>query len=689
MEPYEVASVYLQVLVTILIFGIGFPAFLYERPTWLRRIRDKYSIWGNLHKTLVVAIFIIAVIIATYLYPGTITDTENCSSAEVQFKFSIQYIAYAIVGVIIPWLFYVFIEQSREKKGVRLARRIVKTFLAVASVTLIGMIWVSLGKPFHWFSSHAFCQSKNVLDILSILLMVSLAASAVLWYRLYLFRFDTVLGRLVEITECRYGKRRFCWNYWLLSIRNLCPDDDTQSGDTQPDNTQSNKHEKESRHSAPTSDDLRSTHFAKRWLSKIVKMSDEQCPKDSIKDMGILGANAESQGDQIAVISHLRDFSDSIQVMDTDTINDITDALGTTLSGVEEGYAEIFRRSMKVLEILSEKITEKGTAEKKKSLISKIFAKIQGILKRLESIFCRLLGVPQNEDSTASHLPTVHDGGSRPGDVPQNEDSTTSHQQQRFPQKKSWKIIKRSVSDIVTFGIETHSLEVKSLLIEEVAQIVGKSNNTDDLEFTITEIKRIAFSSPNESSNPLFTLAIETIVRLIERIDENKNQGKSVGETTTESPWLHNKLLLGRAYKILGSEALLRVNDWQAQSLQKYLLASIAHIPEGLQSETLFEFGLAAHKGDHSDEALRFLDTLHQSELPEHETYWLGLLARLAAGKETGRRWAAATAMVQSSGDDALTMLEDAQRTFILLTDFETADAIMALKPYVGAWPPL
>ena len=624
MEPYEVASVYLQVLVTILIFGIGFPAFLYERPTWLRRIRDKYSIWNNLHKTLVVVIFIIAVIVATYLYPGTITDTENCSFAEVQFNFPIQYIAYAIgVVIIVFWGIYAWVEQSKEKKRVRWVRRSVKTFLAVALVTLIGLVWASLGRPFYWFSSHVFCQlesTTNVLDILSILLMIALAASAVLWYRLYLFRFDTVLNRLVEITECRYRRRRFCWNYWLLNIRNLCFDDDVTQYET---------------------------------------------PKNSIRDMGVLGANAESQGDQIAIIRHLFKFVEKwVPFDDPDAVEDITTAIKSTLSGVDEGYVEIFRRSMEVLRILSRNTTKEKTPEKNNSRISNILTKLQIVLKRLKSkaeyTFCHLLGVPQNEDST------------------------TSHQQQRFPQKKSWKIIKRSVSDIVTFGIETHSLEVKSLLIEEVAQIVGKSNNTDDLEFTITEIKRIALSSPNELSSPLFTLAIETIVRLIERIDENKNQGKSVGETTTESPWLHNKLLLGRAYKILGSEALLRANDWQAQSLQKDLLNSIAHIPEGLQPETLFEFGLAAHKGDHSDEALIFLNALSQSELPEHETYWLGLLARLAADQETGRKWAA-DMVKKATGENAQNIVEDAQKTFTLLTDFETADAIGALKPYVGA----
>lgn len=510
MSTQEIAEVYLQVLVTILVFGIGFPSFLYERPTWLRRIRDKYSVWNNLHKTLVVVIFTIAVIVTTYLFPGSIA--KECSSKKILI-IPIRLVVSATIVVAVAMVLWGVIglpEQSRERRLVRWSRRSVKTFLAVGSIVLIGMVWAYLGKLFQTLSDLEFLKLRirsNDLNILSILLIIAMIAVAVLWYRLYLFRFDTILGRLVEITECRYKKRRLCWNYWLLRIRYQWFDD------------------KSSRSKKPL--------------------------EDSIKDMGILGANAESHGDRLNVLLRLEEFVKLIDA--TEIYAPLTDAIQMTISG----------------------------------------------------------------------------------------------------------------------GHNTAKGELYSNAIDIIRLILIKVNRSNDTKTRRTQRRNKRFSSWLRHLRAF-------VAKMFHRSIVPKKD-----ETTTEQEKLPISLALAQAMADIGSEALRHAANWQATRIKTQLSEAVKSMAPGHQAETLFRFGLAAQEGGHVDEALQLMDDLSKSQAPEHTSYWIGLLARLAADKNAGSKWAAAK--VKASADDAHKCIEEALDLFGLLIDFETVDAIEALKPYVGA----
>ena len=196
---------------------------------------------ANLQKTIAFVLFFIAIIVVAYLFSDNIA--EHCVDAgrchyywgnsivlpDIQFLItSFIQLGTLSTAILILWT-WGELSKEQQKQGIfwrRLFRRLFKAVAAFCIIVFVGIMWINTGL---WLIRMARVSvtvkiiRSNDRDILNILVLIGLLASALLWYRLYLYRFDTILKRLTEVAECRYGLRRklppfSCYNYCLLQF---------------------------------------------------------------------------------------------------------------------------------------------------------------------------------------------------------------------------------------------------------------------------------------------------------------------------------------------------------------------------------------------------------------------------------------------------------------------------------------
>ena len=330
MSTEEIAGIYLSIIVTILIFGIGFPAFIYNRPTWLRRIRDRYSVWANLQKTIAFVLFLVAIIVAAYLFSDNIVKhcviVGNCHYywgnsvvlPDIIFILTVLIsigITSAAIFALWTWL-EVFGEQKKGVFKSRWLRRSFKSFISFFLIALIGTIWANIGL---WLINKSSTNDTmkiirtNDKDILNILVLIGLLSSALLWSRLYLFRSDTIRKRLIEVAECRYHLRRrlfpfSCYNYCLLQFRYILFDDKKEH------------------------------------------------PLDkSIQALGIMGTNAASIGDRWLVLNSLENLIE--KNIPLSTYGYILGATKDTLGGTTPTNIDLFKKAIQLIQLMALKIS--------------------------------------------------------------------------------------------------------------------------------------------------------------------------------------------------------------------------------------------------------------------------------------------------------------------------------------------
>jgi len=342
MSTEELAGIYLSVIVTILIFGIGFPSFIYERPTWLRRIRDRYSVWANLQKTLAFVLFSIAIIVIAYLFSDDIAnhcvEVGRCHFyfnkliVLPDIRFTIVVFVVLVVISAVSLALWTWFELSggyaRKAFWKHLFRRLFKSIMAFCIIFLIGVFWVNVG---FWLVNLVRNENdimstirSNDRDILNILVLIGLLASALLWYRLYLYRFDTILKRLMEVTECHHHLRRrlppvSCYNYCLLQFRYALFDDNTTSEDRQ-------------------------------------SPEEKEHPLDrSIQHLGNMGANAEAIGDRLQVLeSFAQLIKNEIPVA---TYDYILGAVKDTIGGGNQSRIDLFKKAVQLIASMADHIS--------------------------------------------------------------------------------------------------------------------------------------------------------------------------------------------------------------------------------------------------------------------------------------------------------------------------------------------
>ncbi len=340
----DTVALYLQLLVTVLAFGIGFPSLLFDRPIWLRRVRKRYSIFNGVHLLIVIALIAIALFLLGYLFsPKRFVEIYT---NKIHFRSLLQkivvFVAITLGTILIFLLILERFHRTQKKKSLRRVGASV-VLLVFGSLT-IGIIWDIFALAIHTYE-HTFPPLQywieNPEEISNVLMFIGFIGAGLLWLRLYLYNFHSILERLSNITKCRLGignPLSDCWSYWFLYVvrRDLFSED------------------VEDKRNNGVYDDI----------------------QNSIIDMAVLGANATSEGEKIAVIRELNDILRNVKESITEnstqknntkilpplirgrlgrhknftiTIKDSCQVIDQTATS--ESY-EVIRRGLEVLDIL-------------------------------------------------------------------------------------------------------------------------------------------------------------------------------------------------------------------------------------------------------------------------------------------------------------------------------------------------
>ena len=300
MKLNPTVALYLQLLVTIVAFGIGFPSLIFTRPAWLRRVRERYSIFHRVHLLIVLTLVVISIMLLGYSFRpekffsvltthGFVSDRllklTNTSPIVINIIFLVIIIFLLVICFRFLLVYFHKIWDDKERNftlGI-----VVSFFLIVISSLLFGLIWDFGGvlvmllldgadTRHHFVWPPLLWLRDNPEEVSSVLIFISFVGAGVLWLRLYLYNFPSVLERLFKISQCRLSiaKHRYdCVSYFFLKR-------------------------------------VRRNLFLRSDYAELSPRDDRKFESisSSIVDMGVLGANARDQGEKIAVLRMLHDL---------------------------------------------------------------------------------------------------------------------------------------------------------------------------------------------------------------------------------------------------------------------------------------------------------------------------------------------------------------------------------------------
>ena len=328
---------YLNIIVAIVIFGIGFPSLILQYPSWLRRIRPRYSIFhGSYFLILVITAFIFIALLEYKFYPPPLPNF--CANWLCNFVLLIIIFIFFFAGSFLSFLLSVYLYNKLNKEGFGFVGKsmIVVTLLITALffVLFVGVQWWILGQLLYYYAwvifgdfSIPFTNLKLISlrerynDTSNILVFIAIVGTIILWVRFYYHQFPMVLERITNVGLCGMHANGLCIHYRILKQ-------------------------------------------IKRLLSAEKDIEIAQV----IEDLGAMGANAESEGDVIYVLKSIQKIANALDERHLDIpherfkdyVREIGRSLSIALTNNNVNDIKPYILSVHVLKIILKSTKNKG-----------------------------------------------------------------------------------------------------------------------------------------------------------------------------------------------------------------------------------------------------------------------------------------------------------------------------------------
>ena len=332
---------YLNIIIAIVIFGIGFPSLILQYPSWLRRIRPRYSIFhGSYFLILVIIAFIFIALLEYEFYPPSLSNF--CTSQLCNLISLIVIFVLFFASSVLSFLLSVYLYNNLNKKKSSLigksATAIAILITSLFFVFFVGVQWWILGQLLYYYAwmilgdiSIPFTELKLISlrerynDTSNVLVFIAIVGTIILWIRFYYHQFPMVLKRITNVGLCSMRANGLCLHYYILKQI--------------------------------------------KWL---LSTEEEIGTIQVIKDLGAMGANAESEGDVISVLKSMQQIANAINKRHLDIpherfkdyIREIGSSISITLTNNNVNDIKPYDYSISILESLMEATKNKSRKNK-------------------------------------------------------------------------------------------------------------------------------------------------------------------------------------------------------------------------------------------------------------------------------------------------------------------------------------